>query len=84
VAIIGGFPSQVDMLDRSVMQLPADEVAPGDVVRDQGIFRRVARVEPTVVELSLLWCFDPIEGYADHLGVPSLVSVSVWRVRDGG
>jgi hypothetical protein len=83
VAIIGGFPAQVDMQDRSLMRVPADEVMSGDVVRDQGVFRRVAGVEPLVVELSLVWSFDPMEGYADCLNVPSLTSVSVWRVRDG-
>jgi len=81
VAIISGFPAQADMVDRSLIQVPADEVAPGDVVRDQGMFRRVARVEPVVAELSLVWSFDPVEGYADRLGVASLASVSVWRVR---
>lgn len=69
---------------RKPVEVPADEVALGDVIRDQGVFRRIARVEPSVVELSLVWFFDPLEGHSDRLRVPSLTSVSVWRVSRAG
>lgn len=81
MAIITGGRRRVSVEDRQLVQLPADEVVPGDVVRDLGIYRRVVGVEPSVVELSLVWLFDPADGLADRLRVSSLVSVSVWRVR---
>ena len=83
MAVIGEGTLLANIENRTRVEAPADEVVPGDVVRDHGIFRRIARVEPSVVELALLWFFDPVEGCADGLDVPSLASVSVWRVSDG-
>ena len=83
MVVIGGKPRQVDVGNRSQVDVPADEVIPGDVVRDQGIFRQVARVEPSIVELSLVWFFDPMAGLSDRLRVPFMTSVSVWRVSGG-
>lgn len=84
MAVIAGNRRRVSVEDRQLVQVPADEVVPGDVVRDLGRFRRVVGVEPRVTELSLLWLFDPADDAVDRLRVSSLVSVSVWRVRDGG
>jgi hypothetical protein len=80
VAVVAG-SRKTDMAERSRVEVPADEVVPGDVVRDLGRFRRVVGVEPWVMELSLVWLFDPADGGIDRLRVASLVSVSVWRVR---
>ncbi len=82
MAIITGGRRRVSVEDRQLVQVPADQVVPGDVVRDLGRFRRVVGVEPSVMELSLVWLFDPTDGLVDRLRVSSLVSVSVWRVRD--
>lgn len=80
MAVVAGSTQPLEVLARTHIEVPADEVVPGDVVRDQGIFRQVARIEPRLVDLALVWFFDPIEGFEDQLAVPSLVSVSVWRV----
>lgn len=79
MAIVAG-TQRTDMAERTRVEVPADEAVPGDVVRDQGVFRRIARVEPSVVELSLVWSFDPVAGLSDRLRVPFMTSVSVWRV----
>ena len=84
MAIITGGIRHVSVADRQLVQVPADEVVPGDVVRDLGRFRRVVGVEPAVMELSLVWLFDPVDGVTDRLRVSSLVSVSVWRVCGAG
>lgn len=79
MAVVAG-AQRTDMTGRVRVDVPADEVVLGDMVRDQGMLRRIARVEPSVVELSLVWVFDPVEGLSGQLRVPSLMSVSVWRV----
>lgn len=84
MAVIGGDVRLVDDRLRRLVTVPADEVVIGDQVRDQGILKRIAFVEPSVVELALTWHFDSVEGYNDSLSVPSLQSVSVWRVHDAG
>lgn len=84
MAVIGGDVRLVDDRLRRLVTVPADEVVVGDQIRDQGILKRIAFVEPSVVELTLTWHFDAVEGYNDSLSVPSLQSVSVWRVHDAG
>ena len=62
-----------------MITLPADEIESGDVIRDHGRFRHIDHVEPSMVELSLVFHFEP----PDELGtlcIRSLQSVSVWRV----
>ena len=62
-----------------MITLPADEIEPGDVIRDHGRFRLIGHVEPSMVELALVFHFEP----PDELGtlcIKSLQSVSVWRV----
>ena len=83
MAVVAG-SRKTDMAERSQVEVPADEVVPGDVVRDLGRFRRIVGVEPSVTELSLVWLFDPADGVTDRLRVSSLVSVSVWRVCGAG
>lgn len=75
---------KTDMAERTRLEVPAGEVVPGDVIRDEGRFRRIERVEPKVVELSLVWFFDPADGVSDRLRVPAHISVSVWRVSNNG
>lgn len=84
MAVFGGDVRLVDDRHRRLVTVPADEVAVGDQVRDQGILKRIAFVEPSVIELAMTWHFDPVEGYHERLSVPSLQSVTVWRVRDAG
>lgn len=84
MAVIGGDARLVDDRPHRLVTVPADEVAAGDQVRDQGILKRIAFVEPSIIELALTWHFDPVEGYSDRLSVPSLQSVTVWRVHDAG
>lgn len=79
MAIIAGEAPQAGVENRRHVVVPADEVVPGDLVRDQGRFRQVAEVQPSVLKLAVVWFFDPVEGYEDHLAVSSLASVSVWR-----
>jgi hypothetical protein len=65
---------------RKLIDVPSDEVAPGDVIRDQGVFREVADVGVSVVERGLVFYFEPAEGLHGRLTVPVLEMVSVWRV----
>lgn len=84
MAVIGGDVRLIDDRLHRLVTVPADEVAAGDHVRDQGILKRIAFVEPSVVGLTLTWHFDPAEGCHDRLRVPSLQSVTVWQVQDAG
>ncbi len=67
---------------RKPVELLADEVAPGDRVRDHGVLRRVTRVAASVVEQSVVLFFDPGDGFDDPLYVPVFQTISVWRVSD--
>lgn len=82
MVIIGGETRIVSTEHRMLAEMPADEVFPRALIRDQESFRQIARVVPSVVELSLVWFSDPVEGCADQLTLPSLVSVSLRRVCD--
>jgi hypothetical protein len=65
---------------REAVVVPVAEVVPGDVVRDQGIFKHVVSVAPLVTDLSVLLFFEPVEGFMNNVSVPMSASVSVWRV----
>jgi hypothetical protein len=80
MAIVGGVAEGVFGVPRKALVVPAAEVVPGDVVRDQGIFKHVAGVAPLVSQLSLLLSFEPTEGFTSDMSVPLSASVSVWRV----
>jgi hypothetical protein len=69
------------MPPRKLVDVPADEVAPGDWLRDHGAMRRVTGVEASVVEWSVVLFFDPGDDFGDPLHVPLSQTVSVWRVR---
>ena len=80
MAIVCGVAERVFGVPRKDLVVPVAEVEPGDVVRDQGVFRHVVGVAPLVSRLSLVLSFEPVEGHADDVSVPSSTTVSVWRV----
>ncbi len=80
VGIVGGVAGPVLGVTRTSVVVPVAEVVPGDVVRDQGVFRRVVGVAPLVAQGSLSLSMEPMEGYPSAVDVPLSASVSVWRV----
>jgi hypothetical protein len=71
---------------RKLITLPASEIEPGDVVRDEGMFKQVERVEPQVAAKSLSLRFMQLGGTSAMtmvnrtLTVGLFQDVSVWRV----
>ena len=80
MVLVGGVAERAFGAPRKSLVVPVAEVVPGDVVRDQGVFRHVVSIAPLVSKLSLLLSFEPVEGHADDVSVPLSVTVSVWRV----
>lgn len=69
---------------RTMLTLGADELLPGDLMRDQGIVREVVQVSPSVVEWAIRVVFCPLPGRSRGLTVPLFVPVVVWRVTGDG
>lgn len=69
---------------RTMLTLGADELLPGDLMRDQGIVREVAQVSPSVVEWAIRVVFRPVPGRSRGLTVPLFIPVVVWRVTSDG
>jgi hypothetical protein len=65
---------------RKLIEVPADEVIPGDQMRDHGVMRQVTGTGASVVELSVVVFFDETDGFDNRLCVPLFQTVSVWRV----
>jgi hypothetical protein len=64
---------------RKLIEVCADEVMPGDWIRDQGAFRTVTRVAAQVLAWSLRLEFAPLAGFSSGLSVPLFQVISVWR-----
>lgn len=80
MAIVGGVAERVFGVPRKALVVPVAEVVPGDVVRDQGIFKHVVSVEPLVCHLSLRLSFEPVESFTRDVTLSLSATVSVWRV----
>ena len=76
-------PMEEAQKSRKLIDVPADEVVPGDRIRDRGVFREVAQITASLSERTLVFYLDPAEGLNDRLTVPVLEMVSVWRVCRG-
>jgi hypothetical protein len=58
------------------------ELQPGDQLRDHGVYRTVARVEPAaVLSDTVIVVFEP-DQHGDTLGVTARVAVIAWRESD--
>jgi hypothetical protein len=62
-----------------LIQVPADEVVPGDHVRDHGSFREVIEVQASVREGAVVLVFEQVAASGARLHVPLLQTLSVWR-----
>ena len=80
MAVISGDERRVDGLRLKSVTVSVDEVTVGDWAWDEGVLKRVARVEPVVSRGLVLVYFDPGVGYSDNVSVPVSVAVTVWRV----
>ena len=65
-------------LRRPIPVNPAD-LQPGDQLRDHGVYRTVARVEPAaVLSDTVIIVFEP-DDHGDTLGVTARTLVTAWR-----
>ena len=69
---------------RILLTVAADEVLPGDLMRDQVTVREVAEVSTSVVAWAIRVAFRPVPGRCRGLTVPLFVPVTVWRVAGDG
>jgi hypothetical protein len=75
-----GEAQRVGCVYRKRVSVFADEIVPGDLMTDQGVFRAVSHVTPSPADWALVVHFEPVAGYCANLSVPLFVRVSVWRV----
>jgi hypothetical protein len=88
----------VDPTGRGALSVRADQIRPGDWLRDQGELKQVAEIDPVHERLPARSATDgvseptafivrfaaPAQEPPSHLFIPAEVSVSVWRPRETG